>query len=105
MRPLVFGVAAQGGVTYGIPFSDTVLARSLSAGVAEAFTVPAGARHVVLSATADFHARPDATAAIPGDVTDGTASELNPTIRNVDGVASISVISAEACIVTASFYS
>lgn len=80
------------------------MARSLAAGVAESITVPSGAKYVVFSATADFYANYTTTATVPGDVTDGTASELNPTGRIIQGVTTISVISADTCIITAAFY-
>lgn len=86
------------------PASDYVLARDVAAGVAEAFTVPAGANFVVFSSNVDFYAK-SGTAAVPGDVTDGTASELNPVGMALYGVSSISVISAAAGKITASFYS
>lgn len=87
-----------------IPPSDFVLSRALAADVAESFTVPAGAKYVVFSATGDFYANYSATATVPGDVTNGSASELNPTARDVSGVATISIIAQAITIVTASFY-
>lgn len=88
-----------------LPPSDFVNALSLAAGVAESMKVPDGARYVVFSATDNFYVAYDATAAVPGDVADGTASELNPTMRDVQGKSSVSIISAATCIVTAAFYS
>lgn len=88
-----------------IPFSNYVLSKSLAAGVAESFTVPALAKYVVFSANVDFYANNRAVAAVPGDVTDGTASELNPTARACTPAETISVIAPTAGIVTAAFYS
>lgn len=88
-----------------LPFSDYINSRSLSASTAETFIVPEGARFVVFSGTADFYAKPNATASVPADVTDGSASELNPTLRSVVGVSSVSVISESACVVSAAFFS
>lgn len=88
-----------------LPPSDAVNAVSLSAGAAESIKVPDGARYVVLSCTDNFYARYDGTAAaVPGDVSDGTASELNPTMRDMQGVGTISVISPADCVLTAAFY-
>ncbi len=98
---------------------DYVDSRSLAANTAEAIAVPtratqAGgtqrASHVLLNSNADIYARYNAAAAgtaatVPGDTTDGTACEMNPAMRFLgSSVAEISVISASACIVTASFY-
>lgn len=90
--------------TFLVPPSDCVLAKSLAASTAEDITVPSGAVGAVFSATADFYANYTTTATVPGDVTDGSASELNPTTRDVTGVTTISVISPTTAIVTVAFY-
>ena len=87
-----------------------VLAVSLAANTAESFTVPTLnaviARCVIFSSNVDFFVNCYTTATVPGDVTDGTASELNPSsYQLLNDVATISVISASAGIVTAAFYS
>lgn len=87
-----------------LPPSDLVNALSLSGGVVESMKVPVDARYVVFSGTDNFYVAYDATATVPGDVTDGTASELNPTMRDLKGVSSISIISPTSCVVTAAFY-
>lgn len=79
-------------------------ARALAANTAEAHTVPTGATHVVFSATADFYVNYGGTAAVPADVTDGSASELNPVARDIRGITSLGLISAATCIVTMCFY-
>lgn len=89
---------------YALPAPDYVLSKLLAASTAEGFTVPANARYVVFSSTADFYANYSTTATVPGDVADGTASELNPGIRDISGVTTISIISAGTPIVTAAFY-
>lgn len=98
---------------------DYVDSRVLAAGVAEAIAVPtrataAGgtqrASHVLINSNADVYARYNSSlagtaAAVPTDITNGTACELNPAIRFLgSSVAEISLISASACIVTAAFY-
>lgn len=87
--------------------SNYVLARSLAASTAESFTVPTSprARFVLFSANGDFYANFTGTAAIPGDVTDGTAAELNPAMRFIpNDCTAISVIAPDATVVTASFW-
>lgn len=89
--------------------STYVLSKSLAASTAEAFAVPTvsgqKAEFVVFSSNVDFYANPYATAVVPGDVTDGSAPELNPVAYQIPkDVDNISVISASAGIVTASFY-
>lgn len=89
----------------GVVLSPTyVNARSLAASTAESFTVPAGARFVIFSATCNFYANPTTTATVPGDTTDGSAAMLNPSAWFIQGVTTISVIAGESCVVTASFY-
>lgn len=80
--------------------------RVLAANTNETHTVPTGAKFVLFSATADFYASYDGdNAVVPNaDVTDGTGNELNPTVRYIEGVAEIDLISASACIVTMSFF-
>lgn len=89
---------------FAVTPSDCVMARSLSASSAESITVPTGAGIVVFAATGDFYANWTTTATVPGDTTDGSASELNPGVRKVAAGATISVIAPAACVVTASFY-
>lgn len=88
------------------PIPQSVMARSLAASTAEDITPPAGSRYVIFSATAAFYVNCYAAATVPGDTTDGTASELNPAGYefNPSELPTISVISAVPCVVTASFY-
>lgn len=80
-------------------------ARVLAASVNEDHTIPANAKYVIFSAEADFYAKRGGTAAVPsGDVTDGTASELNPAGYDIEGVATIGLISATAQTITMAFY-
>ena len=81
-----------------------VNSNSLAASTAESQTVPTGAKWVLFSATCNFYANAAATATVPGDVTNGSASELNPSAWYVDGVTTISVISPSACVITFAFY-
>jgi hypothetical protein len=83
---------------------DYTDAKLLAASTAEAFTVPAGANYVNFSSSGDFYVNYSTTATVPGDVTDGTASEYKPGLRCITGIATISIISAGTPIVTASFY-
>lgn len=77
----------------------------LAPGVSETFSVQATIRWMLFSSTCDFYAKTGATAAVPAaDVTDGTASELNPSAWFVEGSTQVSVISASACTVTAAYY-
>lgn len=106
MKALVLRNDANGNTVFALPAPDatSVYSRSLAANTAEGITVPAGANFAVFSATDDFYANYVTTATVPGDVTDGTASELNPSIRNVSGVTTISVISSGTPIITVTFY-
>lgn len=90
--------------------SNWIDARALSAGgAAETFQAPAGARFVLFSGNGDFYCRiaPASTAAtVPGDTTDGSASELNPTMRYIGEQEYISLISPAggASIVTVQYW-
>lgn len=91
------------------PAPAYVQARVLAANVAETMAFPATVRFVILSSTCNFYAKVGAapTAAVPGaDVTDGTASELNPTAYYLNPAGqSISVITPDAsCVVTGAAY-
>lgn len=100
--------------SYAIRQATTIDAKVLAAGVAESETVPSitsngttgKAKTVLFASTCDFYADVNGTAAVPSaDVTNGSASELNPTVRYLGGdVTTISLISADACVITMSFY-
>lgn len=104
VNPLVIKLDANGNTMFALPFPGYVNSVSLSAGVAESITVPSGAVFAVFSATGDFYANYTTTATVPGDVSDGTASELNPSARNVFGLSTISVISSGTPSITVAFY-
>lgn len=113
-RPTVLvawkAATSEGNAWARIP-SSYVLSKSLAASTAESFTVPTAlgpagrARYVVFSAEVDFYANCYTAATVPGDVTDGTASEMNPVAYQIpEDVSEISVISETAGRITASFY-
>ena len=87
-----------------LPPSNYILSRAMLATVAESMTVPTDAKYVLFSGVGDFYVNYTTTATVPGDVTNGSASELNPTIRDISGVVTISIVSPADNIVTASFY-
>jgi hypothetical protein len=99
MRP-----GANGEQTYLRAAPSYVDARDLAANTNETHTVPAGAEGVYFSADGDFYAKMNGAAAVPGDVTDGTASELNPKGWDLNGVSSIGLIAPAARKITLSFY-
>jgi hypothetical protein len=87
--------------------SDYVQAVLLVANVEQTVTVPAAALDgfVLFSADGQFWARPNATAAIPvANITDGTASVLNPASWALDGVATIHLIADAATKISVSFF-
>jgi hypothetical protein len=95
------------GNTHALNVPGWIDARVLAANTNETHTVPAGAQFVIFSANGDFYARYDGNdAAVPSsDVTDGTASDLNPTMRHLAGVTEIDLIAPAATVVTMMFYS
>lgn len=96
----------RGEQAYAIRPATCVLAKSLAASTAESITVPTGARFALFSATADFYANYTTTATVPGDtaISDATASELNPAMRFISGVTTISVIAPVATVLTIAFW-
>lgn len=67
--------------------------------------IPQGAGICIFSSDSDFYVRADDEALIPqGDVTDGSASEMNPAQWDVHDVAKLHLIAPENSIVTLSFY-
>ncbi len=99
-------VKGPGGEAYALRPATCVLARALAANTAESITVPSGAKFCLLSATGDFYANYTTTATVPADtvLADATASELNPAMRYVPHVTTISVIAPSATVITASFW-
>lgn len=88
---------------------DYVDARVLAANTSEVFAIPAGARYVVFSFTADFWAKfgtSGVTAAVPSaDMTDGAAPELNPAARRIpDGITHLALVAEAAVKGSLSFF-
>ena len=81
-----------------------VNSNTLTANSAASQTVPTGARFVIFSSTCNFYANPTTTATVPGNITNGSASELNPNAWFVTDVTTISMISQVSCTITTSFY-
>jgi len=79
-------------------------ARVLAANVSETHTVPGGGTNTVLFSAncAEYYVKPGASAAVPAaDVTDGTASERNPSGWVLSSTTTqITLISPTACTIT-----
>lgn len=104
MNPLR-AIHIGGDTLIGINRSTHINSRALAANTPEHITVPTGAKYVLLSATADFYASFTTTdAAVATDIDDGTGNALNPGMRNVEGLTEFTVISGEACNITAEFW-
>lgn len=118
MKNFVTGNADSGGNKVGVVpgresiapvASDFVDARVLAANTAERHTLPAGAAFVSFSADGDFYVRfgnNAVNAAVPAaDVTDGSASTLNPGVRRIPADAThVSIIAAATRVVTLEFW-
>lgn len=107
VNELKMSVTNGGYVSYLRNAPSYIDARSLAATTNETVTIPALATKVIFSANGDFYANPNSgTAAVPGDVTDGTASELNPIgYSNLVAGGTFGLIAPVATIVTMAFYS
>ena len=92
----------KGFSSYFIRAPSYVDARSLAANVAETHTIPTGYNAVIFSSScAAFYAKPGASAAvIAADVTDGTASFLNPTQWFLGGATQLTLIAPTTCLVS-----
>ena len=104
LTALTFRHGANGEPAYLRSAPTYIDARDLAANTNETHTVPAGAEAVAFSSDGDFYAKPNGAAAVPGDVTDGAASELNPEAWDLTGVTTIGLIAPSARKVTLSFY-
>jgi hypothetical protein len=78
----------------------------LVGGAAQAVTIPAGARVAIFSSNNNFYANfQGGSAAVPAvNVTNGTAPELNPVARDLTGLTTFSIISADSCVVTIAYF-
>ena len=97
----------SGAPVVGISYPQWTDAIVLVANTAQTYTFPAEANYILFSASigVDFYVNYTTTATVPGaSTTTGLASELNPTLRNIAGLTSISIISATAGKVTVSLY-
>lgn len=105
MKPWIRAGEYAGKPSFVLTPSDHVDAKALAAGVAETASVPSWAGTVVFSATGNFYVKwYGGAAAVPGDVSDGSASELNPAARCVIGITQFSVIAPADCVVTMSYF-
>ena len=90
------------------PQSDVVYSIALSSGAMKTVARPAGAIIVIFSKsnpTGNFYCRFDGTVTVPsGDITDGSAGEVNPNIRSLVGASTINLISDATMNVTLAFY-
>ncbi len=81
------------------------LAVILTAGTPRLIAVPTNARLVLFNATQAFWARFGMAVTLPTvDILDGTAPELNPAGRRLDGISQIGLVAATDSIVNLLFY-
>jgi len=98
--------------SFALRASTYIDSRVLAANTAETATVPTDsltglkASYVVFSSTCSFFTNFRGTATVPSaDITDGSSSELNPTVRYLAGtITSISIIADSACTVTLMYF-
>lgn len=84
--------------------------RAITAGTPEDITVPTGAVYVIFASEVNFYVKPNGSGARPtGDVTDGTAWDINPVGYVIDGLSTgaitkFRVDTGSTGIVAAKFY-
>ena len=89
----------------GFNYPTYIDVRVLAADTAETHTIPSGAKYVLFAATANFYVAYSGDASVPAaDVTNGAGVELNPVLRKISGLSTISLISGSACTVTLAFF-
>jgi hypothetical protein len=97
---------SDGVINAAYEFSDTVNTY-IGTGASQAVTVPTGAKYASFVGTGNFYVKFTAggTAVIPAaNVTDGTASALNPSVRRVESLASFAIIAAVGTVVNVSYF-
>ena len=115
MKPFLIEQDANRQNSGAIQQSDVIFNIVLAAGVEQSFLVPFGASAtggestraniVLFGSTGNFYCGIDRHAVVPvANIVDGSGSELNPTIRAIDGVSRIYLIASANCVVTMAFY-
>ena len=102
----------RGRGAFSLPLSDNVNALILTANTPSFIDVPGDARYVSFTASDDFWMRhygegdPADFQEVASDITDGTAPEFNPTVRQLTGdVVKLGFLSDQAgAVVSVSFY-
>ncbi len=91
----------RGEPVIGLVTTGYIDAMVLVANVAQTYTVPTGANYMNFSGNTNFYVKIGGTATVPTATTaTGSSSMLNPTLRSVGGVTSVSIIAPSAGIVT-----
>lgn len=105
MNTFLLELDGNGRGTDIVPISTHTVVLLLAAGTGRALTVPVGAKVALFSATGNFWLKADAVPPLPvGDILDGSAPELNPAGRMVEGVSSLGVVAPVACTLSIAFY-
>lgn len=96
-------------VIAGVQQSDTIYAYVMTANTAQYVTPPTGANFVLFSASGgnDFYMKLGVSSglSVPGsNITDGSAPELNPLVRQLGGASAFGLITTANCVITLAFY-
>lgn len=103
----IFPDTGSGFASYFIMAPAYVDERVLAANVAETHTIPTGYNAVAFGSNcAEFRAKPGASAAVATvDVTDGSASTINPTQWYLGAQTQLTLIAPAACKVSLMWFS
>lgn len=105
MNSLQFLPSANGEPTFALPAPDYIERVTTVAATSQTITKPAGARFALFSFPEDVWVNYGAAAAQSGaSTTDGSGSELNPGLRNIEGASDIRVITTNAVTGSITFY-
>ncbi|WP_029008336.1 hypothetical protein [Azospirillum halopraeferens] len=105
MRSLHNHDDAMGTPVPAVDPSSHRLAVVLTAGGSRTVAVPAGARFVLINATGPLWVQYGAAATVPAaDITNGTAPELNPAARWIEGITTLGLAAPGACAASLAFY-
>lgn len=105
MNTFLLGLDGNGRGTDIVPIPSHTVVIQLAPGTGRSLTVPAGAKMALFSATGNFWLKAGAVPLLPvADILDGSAPELNPAGRKVEGVTSLGLVAPAACAVSIGFY-
>lgn len=105
MVAMQFKTDAMGRPTAAMAPSTNRQILALDTGVAKTLAVPVGTQVMLVNATGNVWVQYGGTVILPSvDNATGSAPELNPSARWVQGIATVSFVAPQPCLVSLSFF-